>query len=82
VLQGEQLKRLFQLGFSLVLALKFTAQRTETTDYASGKLLAGLKAKRPRYYRGLDADGIDGYREFRDLSDVIRAAALLEAMNG
>jgi hypothetical protein len=77
VLQGEHLKRLFQLGFSLVLELKFTAQHTETSDYASGKLLAGLKAKRPRYYRGLDADGVDGYREFRDLSDVNRAAALL-----
>jgi len=77
VLSGEQLKRLFQLGYSIVLELKFAAQGTETVDYASGKLLAGLKAKRPRFYRGLDADGIDGYREFKELSDVKRAAALL-----
>jgi hypothetical protein len=82
VLTGETLKRLFQLGYSLVLELKFAAQETETVDYASGKLLAGLKAKRPRFYRGLDADGIDGYREFKELSDVKRAAALLAQLRG
>jgi hypothetical protein len=82
MLSVEQLKRLFQLGYSLVLELKFAAQETETVDYASGKLLAGLKAKRPRFYRGLDADGIDGYREFKELSDVKRAAALLVQLRG
>jgi len=82
VLSGEQLKRLFQLGYSIVLELKFAAQETETVDYASGKLLAGLKAKRPRFYRGLDADGVDGYREFKELSDVKRAAALLVQLRG
>lgn len=78
ILVDEELKRLFQLGFSLVLQLKFAAEKTRTSDYASGKLLAGLKSKRPRYYRGLDADGIDGYREFTDLADVQRVADLLE----
>ena len=82
ILSGEPLKRLFQLGYSMVLELKFVAQATQTTDYASGKMLAGLKAKRPRYYRGLDPDGIDGYREFRDLSDVTRAADLLSQFHG
>jgi len=82
VLSGEQMKRLFQLGYSIVLELKFAAQETETVDYASGKFLAGLKAKRPRCYRGLDPDGIDGYREFKDLSDVKRAAALLAQLRG
>jgi hypothetical protein len=77
LLAGEPLKRLFQLGYSIVLELKFVAQATQTVDYASGKLLAGLKAKRPRFYRGLDPDGIDGYREFKDLKDVKRSAALL-----
>lgn len=77
VLAGEPLKRLFQLGFSIVLELKFIAQHTETVDYASGKLLAGLKAKRPRFYRGLDPDGIDGYREFKEMADVKRTAGLL-----
>jgi hypothetical protein len=77
VLSREQLKRLFQLGYSIVLELKFAAQDSETVDYASGKLLAGLKAKRPRFYRGLDPDAIDGYREFKDLGDVKAAATLL-----
>ena len=82
LLAGEQLKRLFQLGYSIVLELKFAAQETETVDYASGKFLAGLKAKRPRCYRGLDPDGVDGYREFKDLADVKRAAALLVQLRG
>ena len=82
LLNGEKLKRLFQLGYSIVLELKFTAQETQTVDYASGKLLAGLKAKRPRYYRGLDPDGIDGYRQFKDLADVTRVATLLSQLKG
>ena len=80
LLAGEQLKRLFQLGYSMVVQLKFIAQDTRTVDYASGKLLSGLKAKRPRFYRGLDPDGIDGYREFRDLADVKRTADLLSQL--
>jgi len=71
ILSGEYLKSLFQLGFSLVLALKFKAEKLTTDiDYATGKALTGLKSARPRYYRGLDADGVDGYREFRELQDV------------
>ena len=77
IVSGEELKRLFQLGYSIVLELKSAAQKIEVADYASGKLLGGLKAKRPRFYRGLDPDGVDGYREFKDLSDVSRAAELL-----
>jgi len=82
LLTGEPLKRLFQLGFSIVLELKFTAQHVQTSDYASEKLLAGLKGKRPRFFRGLDPDGIDGYREFRDLADVERTADLLSHLHG
>jgi len=82
VLCGEELKRVFQLGYSIVLELKFAAQATTTVDYATGKLLAGLKSKRPRYYRGLDPDGIDGYREFKNLDDVKRAAGLLGQLRG
>lgn len=70
ILTGEHLKRLFQLGFSIVLGLKFKADRLSDTSYATGKVLLGLKSARPRYYRGLDPDGIDGYREFRELQDV------------
>ncbi|MGC2063718.1 MAG: DUF6178 family protein, partial [Thermodesulfovibrionales bacterium] len=44
ILAGEYLKSLFQLGFSIVLELKFKAERhTDDTDYAGGKALAGLK---------------------------------------
>jgi len=71
IIGGEYLKRLFQLGFSLVLDLKYRADKLgEQPDYATGKALSGLKTARPRYYRGLDSDGIDGYREFREMQDV------------
>jgi hypothetical protein len=70
ILRGEYLKRLFQLGFSIVLGLKFRAEKLTDIDYANGKVLSGLKSARPLYYRGLDADGIDGFREFRAMQDV------------
>jgi hypothetical protein len=70
ILAGEYLKSLFRLGFSIVLELKFRAEKLTDTDYAAGKALSGLKSARPLYYRGLDADGIDGYREFREMQDV------------
>jgi hypothetical protein len=77
IMAAEPLKRLFQLGYSIVLELRSAAGQIETGDYASGKLLAGLKTKRPRFYRGLDPDGIDGYREFREMADVRRTADFL-----
>jgi hypothetical protein len=70
ILTGEYLKSLFQLGFSIVLGLKFRADKVTDSSYATGNALSGLKSARPRYYRGLDADGIDGYREFREMQDV------------
>ena len=70
ILAGEYLKSLFRLGFSIVLELKFKAEKLADTDYATGKALSGLKSARSLYYRGLDADGIDGYREFREMQDV------------
>lgn len=70
IITGEHLKSLFQLGFSLVLDLKFRADKLSESDYAAGKALSGLKTARPRYYRGLDPDGIDGYREFGGMQDV------------
>ncbi|MDD2501849.1 MAG: DUF6178 family protein, partial [Geobacter sp.] len=77
ILTGEHLKRLFQLGFSIVLGLKFKADRLSDTSYATGKALSGLKSARPLYYRGFDADGVDGYREFRELEDVQRMSDFL-----
>jgi len=70
ILSGEYLKSLFQLGFSIVLGLKFRADKLADSSYATGKALSGLKSARPRYYRGFDDDLIDGYREFREMQDV------------
>jgi len=82
ILAGEHLKTLFQVGFSIVLALKFTADKLADASYATGKALAGLRRDRPRYYRGLDADGIDGYREFREMQDVKVVSDFLAGLSG
>lgn len=80
VLTGEYLKRLFQLGYSILLDLKSRAEKFSTEDYAASKLLNGLKYKRPRFYRGLDADTADGYREFHSLADVNRVDIFLRGL--
>jgi len=80
ILSGEYLKKLFQLGFSLVLGLKFRAEKLDDSNYSNEKALSGLKTARPLYYRGLDSDGIDGYREFRSISDVESMSAFLKEM--
>jgi len=77
IVTGEHLKRLFQLGFSIILGLKLRADRLADASYATGKALSGLKSARPLYYRGFDQDGIDGYREFRELEDVQRMSDFL-----
>lgn len=83
IVTGEHLKRLFQLGFSLVIGLKFRADKlSEQPDYATGKALSGLKTARPRFYRGLDSDGIDGYREFREMQDVTTVSDFLKKLEG
>ena len=82
ILTGEHLKRLFQLGFSLVLGLKLRADKLGDPDYATGKALSGLKNARPGFYRGLDSDGIDGYREFREMHDVIKMSDFLKRLEG
>jgi len=83
IITGEHLKRLFQLGFSLVIALKLRADKlSEQPDYATGKVLSGLKTSRPRFYRGLDSDGIDGYREFREMQDVTTESDFLKRVEG
>ncbi|WP_246545620.1 DUF6178 family protein [Pelotalea chapellei] len=69
ILRGEYLKNLFRLGFSIVLGLKHRADKLNDSSYATGEVLSGLKSPRPRYYRGLDDDGIDGYREFHEMQD-------------
>jgi hypothetical protein len=82
IVRGEYLKRLFQLGWSILAGLKGKAERIASDDYASGKALAGLRAKHPRFYRALDPDGIDDYREFRNMEDVRKMGELLEKLGG
>jgi hypothetical protein len=82
IVAGEYLKRLFQLGFSLVIGLKLRAEKLNDPEYATSKALSGLKNSRPRYYRGFDPDGIDGYREFRELQDVTAVSDFLKGMEG
>lgn len=77
ILAGERLKRLFQLGFSIVMGLGKQAAGLSSDDYATGKALRALHITPPRYYRAFDPDGIDGFREFRDLGDVKRVKEFL-----
>ncbi|HEY3308939.1 MAG TPA: DUF6178 family protein [Desulfuromonadaceae bacterium] len=77
ILAGEYLKRLFQLGFSIVIGLKLRADKLTDSSYATDKALSGLKNARPRYYRGFDTDSIDGYREFREMQDVNKISDFL-----
>ncbi|MDD2582527.1 MAG: DUF6178 family protein [Desulfuromonadaceae bacterium] len=80
IITGEHLKRLFQLGFSIVLGLKLRADKLTESDYAAGKVLSGLKTSRPAFYRGLDSDGIDGFREFREMQDVTKMSDFLKGL--
>lgn len=79
---GEYLRRLFQLGASILINLQNRASRLTSTDYPTGKALTGLQARRPRFYRGLDPDNVDGYREFRDMADVRQADEFLHRLAG
>lgn len=82
IIRTEYLRRLFQLGFSIVMPLRSRAERVSSDDYATGKALRGLKAHPPRYYRAFDPEGTDGYREFRELADVKRSEEFLATVEG
>lgn len=82
IIAGEYLKRLFQLGFSLVIRVKINAENLRDDDYAISKVMEGVQSSRPRFYRGLDPDGIDGYREFQDLLDVTTLTDFLTELAG
>lgn len=77
IMRSEFLIRLFQLGFSIVMGLHDLAETITSDDYPTAKALRGLKEERPRFYRGLDPDGVDGYREFASLADVRRVEQFL-----
>lgn len=70
IVRSEFLLRLFHLGFSIVMELHDRADTLASDDYPTAKTLRGLKEIRPRFYRGLDPDGVDGYREFSSYADV------------
>jgi hypothetical protein len=80
IVRGEYLKRLFQLGWNILRGLQGKAEGIAGGDYASGKALDGLRARHPRFYRALDPDGIDGYREFQDMEDVRKMEELLQKL--
>jgi len=80
ILKGEHLRRIFSLGHSLLAQLQDRARKLESDNYAAGKVLAGLKMKRPRFYRGLDADLIDDYREFTGMADLRRVDQFLRGL--
>jgi hypothetical protein len=84
ILEVEYLKRLFQLGFGIISQLRIRAERitTEGVEHATNRALLGFRRKYPRFYRGLDPDHVDGYREFKSLGDVQAADGLLRNLGG
>jgi hypothetical protein len=84
ILETEYLKRLFQLGFGIIVRLRTRAESVslEGVEHATNRALLGLRRKYPRYYRGLDPDHADGYREFRCLQDVQAVDAFLKNFGG
>ncbi|MDD2338122.1 MAG: DUF6178 family protein, partial [Geobacteraceae bacterium] len=84
ILETEYLKRLFQLGFGIISQLRIRAERItiEGAEHATNRALLGFCKKYPRYYRGLDPDHVDGYREFKSLKDVQAVDAFLHKIEG
>jgi hypothetical protein len=84
MLEKEYLKILFQLGRSIITPLKKAAEKLHMADrdfgYAANKVLLGLKAEQPKFYRGLDIDIVDGYREFESMNDIQRLRAFLDSI--
>jgi len=70
ILSGEHLATLFRLGHSLLAELQDRARRLGSDNYAANRVLEGLKMRRPRFYRGLDQDLVDDYREFGSMEDL------------
>ena len=57
ILNGEYLKRLFQLGFSILSVLRRRSENSapETANHATNRALLGLKRKCPLFYRGFES---------------------------
>lgn len=82
IMKTERLKRLFQLGCGIVQEIATEARTMESSDYATGKALRGFSSRHPRFYRGLDPDHTDGYREFRKMDDIRNAVKFLAMIKG
>ncbi len=81
ILETEPLKKLFQLGRSLILPLRKTTGELHADgddfSYAATRALLGLKTNHPKFYRGIDSEKADGYREFRNLDDIRKMETFL-----
>jgi hypothetical protein len=82
ILERESFKRLFQLGHGVVRGLSKKAGAIAGGVYATDRVLEGLRAGHPRFYRGLEEGNIDGYREFSCMEDVKTIEEFLELMEG
>jgi hypothetical protein len=82
VIRQEPLKRLFQRGYGIVRQISHQAKKATSDEYATGKALRGFSADRPLFYRGLEPDHVDGYREFRTMRDVRMAREFLDLLKG
>ncbi len=82
IIRKEHLKRLFRLGCGIVEEVARASRTIKSDDYATGKALRGLIAKRPRFYRGLDPDHSDGYREFSSMGDIRLMREFLSLVKG
>lgn len=79
IIHKEYIKRLFRLGCGIIHEVVRLAKTVQSDNYATSKALRGFTAQRPRFYRGLDPDHADGYREFQTIDDVRRAKEFLVA---
>lgn len=84
LLEQEYLKRLCQLGYSLVLRLRRQAEGLSReglqVNHPTERALAGIMQRHPRFYRGFDKDHADGYREMRTLADLRLVAEFLDSL--
>ncbi len=78
ILQQEKLVQLFRLGCGILAELRRRGSSVESDEFAVKRLLTGLLRERPVYYRGLDQEGFDSFREFASMADIRRVESILE----
>jgi len=84
-LEAHYLEHLFRLGHTLLLDLQFRARDVKRSvgpllDAPYGRLVEGLAARRPQMYRGLLAEGKDGWRAFLSYTEVAQADEVLKSV--